>query len=277
MKPLSLLHVSDLHLGPHFIPAAGEAMLRFAHARTFDHIVVSGDFTQRAKPEQFALARELLDKLPETPVTLVPGNHDIPMYRLIERLLSPFRLYEASINENRNTVYRADSLIVVGLDSTSPYRALTNGRVTSAQLELCRHAFEAAEPETVRIVVAHHHFVPVPDYAGGEVVPGAKEALDAFASLHVDLILGGHLHRAFICNSLDAYPGRDRDRGVIVVSCGTTTSQRGRGKERERNSLNTIEVDEQAIEITHYLHFEAQREFLPVSRHRFARPRFHWL
>ena len=38
-------------------------------------------------------------------------------------------------------------------------------------------------------------------------MPMARRALDAFTRMRVDLILGGHLHRAYIGNSLDVYAG----------------------------------------------------------------------
>ncbi len=78
-------------------------------------------------------------------------------------------------------------------------------------------------------MVAHHHFAPAPDYDhAGDKMIGAKAALDRFTELGVELILGGHLHRAYIGNSLDVYPSSDRTSGVIIVQCGTSTSQRGR-------------------------------------------------
>jgi hypothetical protein len=104
-----------------------------------------------------------------------------------------------------------------------------------------------------RIVVAHHHFAPAPDYEGGEVMPKAKRAIDAFADLGVEMVLGGHLHRAYIGNSLDLYPGADREHGIIIVQSGTTTSRRGRAREREKNTLNLIRVGEDRVR-DHALH-----------------------
>ena len=63
-------------------------------------------------------------------------------------------------------------------------------------------------------------------------MPKAKRALDAFTAMRVDAILGGHLHRAYIGNSLDVYSGADREHGIAIVQSGTTTSRRGRARER---------------------------------------------
>ena len=93
-----------------------------------------------------------------------------------------------------------------------------------------------------------------------------------FIDLDVNMILGGHLHRAYIGNSLDLYPGSHRERGIIVCQCGTTTSRRGRGREQEKNSFNVIEIYRDMIEITHCLYFEAEHDFVATSRHAFRRP-----
>ena len=92
-----------------------------------------------------------------------------------------------------------------------------------------------------------------------------------FVDLEVDLILGGHLHRSYIGNSLDFYPGLHRERGIIIAQSGTTTSRRGRGREQEKNTFNVIEIFPGSINITHYLYFDAQHGFLRNSRHSFRR------
>jgi hypothetical protein len=89
--------------------------------------------------------------------------------------------------------------------------------------------------------------------------------------MRVDLVLGGHLHRAYIGNSLDVYAGADREHGIVIVQSGTTTSRRGRAREREKNSLNVLRLDDQAIRVTHYMYFDDAGEFIPTSRHLFFR------
>jgi len=92
-----------------------------------------------------------------------------------------------------------------------------------------------------------------------------------FVKLGVELILGGHLHRAFIGNTLDFYPGAGRAHGIVIVQCGTTTSRRGRGREKEKNSFNEIDVTEQTIIVTHHIFDDQTGQFAPLSRHEFAR------
>jgi 3',5'-cyclic AMP phosphodiesterase CpdA len=274
---LNLLQISDVHFGPYFVPKVGAALLRAVQELEMDVIIVSGDFTQRAKREQFAEARTFLEQLPKCPTVVIPGNHDVPLYRVVERIFNPYGLYKEYISQDLDIVLRTPDAVVVALNSTKPLRAIVNGRIARWQLEFTEQAFRTAPPEALRIVVAHHHFAPAPDYEGGQVMPQAKRAIDCFTDLKVDMIIGGHLHRAYIGNSLDVYPGEDRDHGIIIVQSGTTTSRRGRAREREKNSFNHIRIAEGVVRITHYMYFSDLDGFAPVSRHLFPRAGTHYL
>lgn len=269
---LRILHVSDLHFGPPYVERVGETLLSQAAELEPDAIVVSGDLTQRARREQFQDARRFLDRLPDVPTLVVPGNHDVPLWRLAERLLEPRRLYREYISAQLDPVLRLPGAILVGIDSTSPRRAISNGRIHLDQLDHCARVFEGAPDDAVRIVVAHHHFAPAPDYARDQTMPRSRRAIDRFVELGVELILGGHLHRSYIGNTLDLYPGNERDQGIIIVQCGTSTSRRGRAREREKNTFNLIRLDGRMIRITHYMFFEDEAYFSPSSRHAFPRP-----
>jgi 3',5'-cyclic AMP phosphodiesterase CpdA len=208
---------------------------------------------------------------------VVPGNHDIPLYRVRERLLTPYALYCQHISPQLDSTLCRDDAVIVALNTTDPWRRITNGRIKSWQLDYCRQGFAAAPAGAVKIVVAHHHFAPAPDYDyDDDKMAGAKEAIDQFTALGVDLVLGGHLHRAYIGNSLDLYPSSDRTSGIIIVQCGTSTSQRGRAREREKNSFNLIKIGEDVVRITHYMHFHEAGGFAPVSRHIFPRRSRHF-
>ena len=102
-------------------------------------------------------------------------------------------------------------------------------------------------------------------------MPGARRAIDCFVEHKVEMILGGHLHRSYIGNSLDFFPGHHRDRGVIIVQCGTTTSSRGKGRERDENTFNLIDVGSRTFTVTHYMRFEKTGGFAPLSKHIFPR------
>lgn len=267
-----ILHISDLHFGPPFVAKVAAALERQIPALAPDVIVVSGDITQRAKREQFEEARRFFDRLSDYPLLVVPGNHDVPLWRLFERLFKPYALYCEIINPDRDPVLHIGDVVLVGLDSTAPRRAISNGRLYLPQLAHTAKAFASVPADKVRIVVAHHQFVPGHDRVFDIAMPKARRAIDSFVEQKVEMILGGHLHRSYIGSSLDFFPGHHRDRGVIVVQCGTTTSHRGKGREREENTFNLIEADTQTLKVTHYLYYEQHDFFAPLSKHIFPRP-----
>ena len=113
--------------------------------------------------------------------------------------------------------------------------------------------------------------------AEGHVIPGARRALTRFTDMGVELILAGHLHRAYIGDSLDFLPSEGRESGIVIVQCGTTTSSRGRGRERLKNSLNYIRASRKEIHVTHYLWRDTGGCFQPHSEHRFGTASSAWL
>jgi 3',5'-cyclic AMP phosphodiesterase CpdA len=266
-----ILHISDLHFGPPFVPAIAEALLQAIPSLAPDAIVVSGDLTQRAKRYQFEEARQFFDRMSDFPMLIVPGNHDVPLWRIFERLFKPHALYCEIISPDLNPILHVGNVVLVGLDSTAPRRSISNGRLDHHQLKHSEKAFAGVSDEEVRIVVAHHQFAPGHDRVFDIDMPGAKRAIDCLVEQRVEMILGGHLHRSYIGSSLDFFPGHHRDRGVIIVQCGTTTSSRGKGRERDENTFNLIEAGLQTLTVTHYLYLEDAGRFVPLSKHSFPR------
>lgn len=268
---LTILHGSDFHFGKRHDPEAAEAFVEAVLQVDPDVLVLSGDFTQRAKVEEYRQARRFLDRLPDVPVVVTPGNHDVPLYRVAERLLAPYRNYRRWIASELNTVTSVEGATFVALNSTAPLRTIVNGRLTERQLDFAREAFEAGDPDGLRVLVLHHHLAPAPDYEGDRPMLRARRILEAVEEMGVELVLGGHLHRSYIGNSLDVHPGPDRDRGVVIVQSGTSTSRRGRARERAKNSFNVLRVGQTHLEVTHHMHFEEAGGFAPFSVHAFPR------
>jgi 3',5'-cyclic AMP phosphodiesterase CpdA len=268
---LTILHGSDLHFGKPYSPKVGQAFVAAARSIAAELIILSGDFTQRAKVHEYEAARAFLDRLPDVPTVLTPGNHDVPLYRVFERIFHPYRNYRRYISEELDTVTRVPGAVVVSLNSAAPHTAITNGRIRRHQVAFAARVYEEASDDDVRILVAHHHFAPAPDYEGDTQLPHAREILDAFSSMGVELIFGGHLHRAYIGNSLDVYPGKDRRHGVVIVQSGTTTSGRGRAREQAKNSFNVVRIGKDHLEVTHYMYFDEIDGFAPFSMHAFPR------
>jgi len=270
---LTLLHASDLHFGKHFDSRAAEAFLSFAHEVSPDLLVLSGDFTQRAKVREYREAGTYLGKLPRVPTVVTPGNHDVPLYRIWERLVAPHRNYRQYVHPELDTVTRLPGATVVALDSTAPWTAIVNGRIGDAQLRFAARAFEEAGPEDLRILVTHHNLARAPDYEPEQILAGHRRYLAAFSRMGVDLILAGHLHRAFLASSLDVMP-REVDAGpMTIVQGGTTPSKRGRARERGQNSLNLLRVFKDEIRVQPHLLRWDTGAFQPMATYSFPRTR----
>jgi len=90
-----------------------------------DAIVVSGDLTQRAKRAQFKEARQFFDRMRDLPMLVIPGNHDVALWRIFERLFKPHALYCEFITPDLNPVLRVGNAVLVGLDSTAPRHSIS--------------------------------------------------------------------------------------------------------------------------------------------------------
>ncbi len=266
-----ILHISDLHFGPPFVKKVADALLRQLPDLSPDVVVVSGDLTQRAKRHQFQECRDYLDRFSGIPLLVIPGNHDVPLWRVFERMFKPHGLYREIISDELNPVLEVGNVVLAGLDSTAPRRSISNGRIYQSQLKHIGATLSSIPEDKIRIVVAHHHFAPGHDKVLDLPMPRSRRAIEYFVEHRVEMILGGHLHRSYIGSSLDFYPGHHRDRGVIIVQCGTTTSRRGKGRERDENTLNLIETNEESLTVSHYLYFEEPGQFAPISKHVFPR------
>ena len=269
---LTILHASDLQCGRPFLPHAADAFVRFAHELRPDVIVVAGDLTQRAKVSQFRTAKALLELLPAVPVIVTPGNHDVPVYRVWERALAPYRNWLAVVSPELDSSVRRPGVTFVALNSSAPWTAIVNGRVRARQVEFARRVFDGAPVDDVRVLVIHHHFVPAPDRSAGRPLPGARRLAQDFESMGVDLVLGGHVHETHVNTSRALFPERDGP-GVPLIACGTTTSRRGRGSEAGVNSLNVIRVARHEVEVLPHRLEPGARDFEPtdtivIPRHR---------
>jgi 3',5'-cyclic AMP phosphodiesterase CpdA len=262
---LTILHGSDLHFGKHFDPDAVSIFRNVVDTLSPELMVLSGDFTQRAKLREYRAARDFLADLPDIPVVVTPGNHDVPLYRFWERVLAPHGKYRRFISAELDSVTRLEGATVVSLNSTSPYRAIVNGRLRNAQMLFASRAFQAAPGTDLKILVAHHNLAPDPHDGSDQVLPGHGDSLAAFSEIGVDLILGGHLHRSFSIDSGDVVAGgRSGPGGVqrmVLAYCGTTTSLRGRTRETGKNSFNLLRVDQERIEVTSFVRVRGVEEF----------------
>jgi 3',5'-cyclic AMP phosphodiesterase CpdA len=240
----TLVHLSDLHFGrvDHRLLAPLRTLVR---SLAPDLVVVSGDLTQRARSVQFRQARHFLDSLPQ-PQIVVPGNHDIPLYNVAARFLTPLHKYRRHIRRDLTPEYVDEEIAVMGLNTA---RSLTfkDGRINGEQIDLLHRRFSDLPRALTRIVVTHHPFDLPQHFGEGDLVERAPMAMEAFARCGVDLLLAGHLHASHSGNSAERY--EIDGYAALVVQAGTATSTRGRG---ETNSFNVLQVDAGEITVQRY-------------------------
>jgi 3',5'-cyclic AMP phosphodiesterase CpdA len=264
-----ILHISDVHFGPPHLPEPAAGVLQLVDSRRPDLVALSGDLTQRAKPLQFRQARAWVDRI-AAPTVAVPGNHDVPLYRFWERFLQPYGAYRRNFAGDLEPVYRDDELLAVGLNTAYGW-TFTGGRIRLSRLLRLCDLMAAAPASLFKVVIAHHHLIPPPNFGTQRVMINAHEAVEMFSEAGVDLVLSGHHHQAYIGNSEEFYPkGR---APVVILHSGTTTSSRGRGGERDKNTCNWIEADEQAMRVSHLRWHPELGRFAEHSRHLYPRQR----
>ncbi len=234
-------------------------------------LIISGDITWKAHASEFAAARtfirELIAKTGKTDraerVALCPGNHDLRFSDTPWEKGSPIVASTAAARHEFNSFYRR-------LFSEPPNQFLSMGRrfllggavpveivcLNSSLLQQDAGAFQghgfigqpqlrhaaaeagwgargadADEPRAVRIVVVHHHLLPVidqlrPERQGYYSTPLDAEALARWLVKHrVDLVLHGHMHQPFC---VEVHRGESlttpRDQWHTFTVCGLGSS-----------------------------------------------------
>jgi len=240
-----LVHLSDLHFGAHD-PELVEAVERKIDEAAPDLVVISGDFTQRARTEQFQEACRFLERLRDAghEVLAVPGNHDVPLYDVFRRFLSPLTRYMRYIDDTLCPMLEIPGAVVLGINTV---RSLTfkDGRINEEQIRFIRETFERSAPGAMRILVTHHPLFAL--QVGESVAPAVGRSelvLDAVGKAGVDILLAGHHHDASVHSARDLVT---RAGPALVVQAGTATSTRVR---EQSQNFNQIEVADGSITVT---------------------------
>jgi 3',5'-cyclic AMP phosphodiesterase CpdA len=241
----TLVHLSDLHFG-RIDAALLEPLRRRLHELKPHLVVVSGDLTQRARRRQFRDARAYLDTLPR-PQLVVPGNHDVPLYDVVRRFVSPLGRYRRIVEDDLQPAFIDDEVAVVGVNTA---RSLTwkGGRINSRQARSVRGVVCDLHEGIVKILVSHHPFdAPEGSDGEGQIVGRARMAIETLAGCGVDVFLAGHLHASHVGHTAERY--RVADVSALVVQAGTATSTRMRG---EPNAFNVLRVTSRHIDVERY-------------------------
>jgi len=224
-----IVHLSDIHFGAQLDELA-ESLVADIWDHCPDLVVVSGDLTQRARRDQFTRARAFLDRLP-APVLTVMGNHDVPLFDLPRRLVSPTGRYQTYVTPSLDPIFDLPGLVAVGLDSMPAWRWKA-GHVSSRQADLARDTLGRSPKGAWRLLVTHHPVLP----ANLSALRGRQHLVDACDQAGVALFLSGHTHTARV----DVVTiGADGRHHALAVIAGTAISSRTRGT---ANTYNVVRL-----------------------------------
>lgn len=244
MKPVTLAHVSDLHLP--FEPALStrqrfskrqlsawswmrrralhrseilDALAADLQAQDLDHIVITGDITNFSLPGEFRQAAAWLEALaPADRISLVPGNHDALVAVADTEGLDRWSAWTRTGGKGWPYVHYRDDVALIGLNSALPTAPLlARGRLGAEQLSRLERILRVeGEGGRMRVLLLHH---PVAEGAVSwrKALADRAELRAVLQRAGADLVLHGHARDA----RLDALPG---PRGPIPCLCVPSSS-----------------------------------------------------
>jgi 3',5'-cyclic AMP phosphodiesterase CpdA len=228
-----VVHISDLHFGNNdesLLAPLQQAIAVLAPQA----LVVSGDLVEHATESEFRQAKEFLATLP-TPQIIVPGNHDLPFYNLIERATLGLERYKRLITPDTAPEYRDAEIAILGAN-TSRVWPIRGGSLSSRQLQRLEDQFAALPESLTRVLVTHHPFDLPPGQHSNLIVGHARRSIAGLAPF-VDVLLAGHIHLSSTGSTATRY--KTQGHAVAFIQAGTAVSRRDKG---EKNSFNSLHL-----------------------------------
>lgn len=265
MEKIRIAHLSDPHFGT-TEPRKKDALLKAMQALRPSFIALSGDITQRARSSQFKEAREFCESLKPTPLIVVPGNHDLPLFNVAARFLWPYFGYRRIFGYPLTSRKNFGDVDIIGINSTDPKRHVQGDLKKSDVKALKKYSSESL----VRVAIFHHPMDCAKATDEKNLLTNASETLGYLEKAKIDLVLGGHVHDPFV--RLSNFRYAEAQRPLIISVAGTCLSSRTRSG--APNSFNLIDVEtEGPIARMHIQRFDLSEagHFVPVSEARFTR------
>jgi 3',5'-cyclic AMP phosphodiesterase CpdA len=265
----TLVHLSDLHFG-RIDRSLIDPLRRAVTDAQPDLIVISGDFTQRARRSQFAAAGAFVESLPRKTL-VVPGNHDIPLYDFVERFAAPLTRYRQFISAELEPEYEDDEIIVIGVNTARAFVfPFGEGRINERQVDRIIQRLAGVASAKLRVIVTHHPFDLPPGVHERRLLGRSAEAMARLGAVNADLFLSGHLHISHVSHTVDRYEAAGHS--ALIVQAGTV-STRGRG---EQPSFNLLRLQRPEIELLRYSWDPQTAEFMAATAGRYRHSASGW-
>lgn len=225
----TLFHISDLHFGAEDKAALDWFKQEIAQEKP-DAVICTGDLTMRGTVREFDAAGDYLLGL-GVPVSIEPGNHDMPYYwEMISRLRRPFARFEA-LRARAHSDLPLGDVMLVSLPTVTPAQWRINwskGHVKQPALTAALRKLEGAQG--LKLAACHHPLVDADTHGTGST-RGGRRALTALAGAGVTAVLSGHVHDPFDLNV-------ETENGPIRIIGAGTLSERTRATLPSYNRLD---------------------------------------
>jgi 3',5'-cyclic AMP phosphodiesterase CpdA len=248
-----LFHVSDLHFGR----ADQDALDWFAgqvRDERPDAVIVTGDLTMRARSHEYAAASEWLGRL-GVPLSIEPGNHDLPYFNPLRRLFAPYSRFR-KVERALEKPLQIEGVWLVPLRTTARAQWRWNwawGVVSRKSLAEALALLKVRPPGHVAIIACHHPLIGSEGH--GRTLDG-RRALTLLAEAGAHAVLSGHVHDSFdLC-------WEEGSRPVRLIGAGTL-SERLRST---RPSFNELTVSAGRLHVrSHEMPLWSQRKRRPLA------------
>lgn len=267
---VTLVHLGDIHFGPHVELAQIAALERLLPELAPSAVVFSGDLTQRARHGEFQRALVLVQTVQRTaPTLVVPGNHDTTWWRTPFELMGKepkHRKYRRYFGPELGPVLQVPGAVIVGTLSAhglawgsvtwNPRDLTVKGHLPRAETERAAGHFTRADPGDLRVLVLHHNVLRG-ELSGRMGLAHWRDAQRRLDACGADLVLCGHDHQEQV----------GQLEGGTVVACSNTLTDMTRGQ--RPSVFNLITADSAELRIR-YLGWDG-RAFVPGAEARYAR------
>ena len=252
----------------------------------FSRVLVSGDFSFRSSVDEFASARVFFDQMSScysisgSSYVFCPGNHDmqyaIEEYKDEDPVVLNYseakknyidfyeKVRETKANRYINTVQRfvtANGILVeiIALNTCILQQDSTHfrgmGFAGNDQLRDLEKALKNTEKmNSVRVLVMHHHLLPVVFAEEPRVNPMYSMLLDSEAisqfcmDNNVSVILHGHTHKDYYAEIIREWQ-KGKRKVIHVVGLGSTGAKRDDLSEGAHNQFATLTFEPDVLKI----------------------------
>lgn len=250
MKRFTIAHISDIHLpletikfskmslfNKRFLSFLSWKKRRFSLQKQIldiiindithhapDLLLISGDLTNLALPEEFRQAAEWLHHLPFKNINVIPGNHDTLVHTQwynSHALWTPWT--KAYRFKDYPILTRYGSIAIIGVNTAIPTLPFfANGQIGKNQLERLQCVLRQTKKEKLFRIVVLHHPVVSGIVSERKALKDRKYLQQILRNEGVEMILYGHVHKTIT----QKFP--ETDIPMLGISSASSNSNRPR-------------------------------------------------